>query len=381
MDTNNIIHSAIELINDSSSDDSDLWTDSSDEELLLLNDVEHRQVPKVENFCGIIFRMHEKTFQSHFRLTRGSFEIVRRAIGPMLEPKNKEGGHPNVPLEKAILSTIWLLSNQDSFREVSNLFDLSSSTTHKIFLNICGALCKIVNEYLHWPNLAEFQNKKQQFNNLRGPNDFPDVVCAVDGMHIEIPAPNVDPKSYYNRKGFHSIILQGICDAKCQFIDIFIGWPGATHDARVWRESPIGQALAEDPTLIPEGTHILGDSAYSLQPYLLTPFRDNGHLSRRQKLYNAKLSSKRVVIEQAFGRLRSRFRRLKFLNMSLINEMKIVVVAVCVLHNICIRNNDETELSNKQHCSNITAILQHCRNVLCLLGGICDICNYFITYT
>lgn len=163
-------------------------------------------------------------------------------------------------------------------------------------------------------------------------------------MHIEIPAPNVDSNSYYNRKGFHSIILQGICDARYQFIDIFIGWLGANHDARVWRESPIGQALAEDSTLIPEGTHIIGDSAYSLQSYLLTPFRDNGHLSQRQKLYNQKLSSKRVVIEQAFGRLKCRFRRLKFLNMSLMNEMKIIVVAACVLHNICIKHNDETEL-------------------------------------
>lgn len=234
----------------------------------------------------------------------------------MLEPNNSKGGHPNIPLEKSILLTIWLLANQDSFREVSNLFDLSRSTAHKIFLNVCNALCNTVNENLHWPNLQEFQYIRQQFNELRRANGFPDVVCVVDGMHIEIPAPQNDLQSYFNRKSFHSIILQGICDAKCQFIDIFIGWPGATHDARVWRESPIDQALEEDPTLIPEETHILRDSAYSLKPYLLTPYRDNGHLSARQKLYNQKLSSKRIVIEQAFGRLRCRFRRLKYLNMS-----------------------------------------------------------------
>nr|XP_012215711.1 PREDICTED: putative nuclease HARBI1 [Linepithema humile] len=345
----NVIHCAVEeLTNSDSSSDSDLWSDSSDEELLLLDDMERMKVPKVDNYYGTIYCMRDKTFQSHFRLTRSSFEIVRRAIGLILLPNNNEGGHPNVPLEKAILSTLWLLANQDSFREVSNLFDLSSSTTHKIFLDVCSALCSIVNKYLHWPNLAEFQCIRQQFDELRGPNNFPDVACAVDGMHIEIPAARDDPISYYNRKGFHSIILQGICDAKCQFIDIFIGWPGATHDARVWRESPIGQALAEDPTLLPEGTHIIGDSAYTLQPYLLTPFRNNGHLTPRQKLYNKKLSSKRVVIEQAFGKLRARFRRLEYLNMYLMNEMKIVVVAACVLHNICIRYNDETELSDDE---------------------------------
>src|SRR5580765_2155721 len=159
----------------------------------------------------------------------------------MLESNNNNGGHPNVPLEKAILSTLWLLANQDSFREVSNLFNLSRSTLHKLFYDVCGALCNMINEYLYWPNQAEFQNIRQEFIELRGPNGFPDVICAVDGMHIEIPAPRDDAMSYYNRKGFHSILLQGMCDAKCKFIDIFVGWPGATHDARMWRESPIGQ--------------------------------------------------------------------------------------------------------------------------------------------
>ncbi|EZA62188.1 hypothetical protein X777_02814 [Ooceraea biroi] len=35
--------------------------------------------------------------------------------------------------------------------------------------------------------------------------------------------------------------------------------------------------------------------------------------------------------------------------MSLTNEIKIVVVAACVLHNICIRYNDETEVSDSDH--------------------------------
>lgn len=135
------------------------------------------------------------------------------------------------------------------------------------------------NKYLHWPSLAEFLVIKQVFNELRRLNGFSDVICAVDGMHITILAPTIDPASYYNRKGLHSVILQGVCDAKCQFIDIFIGWPGATHDARVWKESPSGKALAEDPTLIPEGTHIIEDSAYDWHYHhfviMVTCLKDN----------------------------------------------------------------------------------------------------------
>ncbi|XP_018313650.1 putative nuclease HARBI1 [Mycetomoellerius zeteki] len=208
---------------------------------------------------------------------------------------------------------------------------------------MCKCLLNLANEYLHWPSEAKFRNIKQKFTTLRVGHSFPNVVGAVDGMHIPIPAPMEDSASYYNRKGFYSIILQGICDAECKFIDVFVGWPGSSHDARVWRESPIGCGLAEDNLRLPEGTHLLGDSAYPLHSYLMTPFRDNGHLSPRQSKYNTKLSSKRIVIEQTYGLLKGRFRRLQFLNMFLMNEMQTVVITCCILHNICIVHNDTYE--------------------------------------
>ena len=59
--------------------------------------------------------------------------------------------------------------------------------------------------------------------------------------------------------------------------------------------------------LIPTSGHIVGDSAY---PYdtLVCPYRDNGHLTKRQKEFNVVLSSTRVVIEQAFGSVKGRLR-------------------------------------------------------------------------
>jgi len=149
-----------------------------------------------------------------------------------------------------------------------------------------------------------------------------------------------DPVSYY-RKGFHSIILQGIADAKYKFIDVFVGWLGSSHDARVWRESPVGCGLAEDNI---RGIHLLGDSAYPLHSYLITSSR--GHLTRRQTNYNTKLSSKRIVIEQAFELLKERFHRLRFLHMFFMNEMQTVVIACCILHNICIIHNDTYEFDD-----------------------------------
>jgi len=48
----------------------------------------------------------------------------------------------------------------------------------------------------------------------------------------------------------------------------------------------------------------------------MTPFKDNGHVIRSQLEYNTKLSSIRLIIDRAFGILKSKFRRLKYLDIS-----------------------------------------------------------------
>ena len=63
---------------------------------------------------------------------------------------------------------------------------------------------------------------------------------------------------------------------------MFIGWPGKVHDARVFRNSLFGQNVAD---LWGDG-HMLGDSAYLNLPFLLSIFRDDGHLTDTQKNCN-----------------------------------------------------------------------------------------------
>ena len=43
----------------------------------------------------------------------------------------------------------------------------------------------------------------------------------------------------FNRKGFHSMQLQVVCDNEMKFTDVYCGWPGAVHDARILRNSPL----------------------------------------------------------------------------------------------------------------------------------------------
>ena len=87
------------------------------------------------------------------------------------------------------------------------------------------------------------------------------------------------------------------------------------------------------------GYYILGDSAYTLERWLMKPFQ--GRLTPEQLVYNHKTSRARVVVENAFGRLKGRWRCLMKRNDCKMDKIKIQVAACCVLHNLCESNDDE----------------------------------------
>lgn len=119
------------------------------------------------------------------------------------------------------------------------------------------------------------------------------------------------------------------------------GYPGSVHDARVFRLSPVKQYIANPQIYFPNDSHIIGDSAYGIHPHIMVPFRDNGHLTGLQNNFNLCLSSARMAIERAFGIWKHRWRSiLDCLPMVTLEKIPEYLIATCVLHNICILNND-----------------------------------------
>lgn len=169
---------------------------------------------------------------------------------------------------------------------------------------------------------------------------FPRVLGAVDGTFIPCRTPaHKEPSTYINRKGGISMTLQGICDANKLFLDVFIGFPSKTHDSRILRESFIYNELQQ---ICSDGDyHLVGDSAYPLLPFLMTPFKNIGHLSASQKRFNTKLCGTRVIIEQTFGLLKQRFRQLLHeVDFHTVDKICKFSLACCVLHNMCVLEND-----------------------------------------
>ncbi|CAL8370557.1 unnamed protein product [Boreogadus saida] len=80
---------------------------------------------------------------------------------------------------------------------------------------------------------------------------------------------------------------------------------------------------------------LLGDSAYIGQdfPFIISPRRDNGALTDADLRRNTDISRGRVIIEQAFGRMKCKWRRIRDLQNTCTVTIAKIILAACYLHN------------------------------------------------
>jgi len=92
--------------------------------------------------------------------------------------------------------------------------------------------------------------------------------------------------------------------------------------------------------------NLIGDGAYSLREWLLIPYKDYGRLTDTQRYFKKRFCATRVLIENSFGLLKSRFRQLLQLDIHSVDKITKFIVSSCVLHNLCIEMNDHIILED-----------------------------------
>lgn len=223
---------------------------------------------------------------------------------------------------------------------------------------------KMLNVFLNLRHLInhgtsyDYERLQTKFCKRARSRAFCKFVGAIDGTHIRIQCPRNKHDEYINHKGYYSIQVQAVADSDGKFTNVFVGFPGSVHDNRVFRNSP----LYKDRTYPLPGYYLLGDKGFvwfilnkrayvwnklHISGYpcrttpvpIITPFKP-AH-SEEQRRFNAAHSRARIVVECAFGILKTRWRNIfnRDLELSLENSIK-TTFAAFVLHNICILKND-----------------------------------------
>ncbi|XP_061076132.1 putative nuclease HARBI1 [Conger conger] len=228
-----------------------------------------------------------------------------------------------------------------SFQDAVSLgAGVSQSAVSAAIHTVCGSLVRHADEHVAFPSSPRRRLRAQQ--DFRAACGLPRVLGAVDCTHVQLRAPPTRPLAYVNRKGAHSVNIQVTCDANRLVTHVCARYPGSTRDARILANSALPAAFrghaAADGCLV-------GDDAYPLKTWLLTPYA--APATPGQRAFNRALGQARAVIDRTLAALKARFRCLDRSCGTLQyspQRVSAFFVACCVLHNMAARTGGALDL-------------------------------------
>ena len=286
----------------------------------------------------------EAQYINHYRMTKGTFQFLCERYGKMLKKQTTRLRQP-IPYPKRLAIVIHWMAHCLTFTQLAALYAIAKSTAIAIVHEGITVLHKeLVPESIRLPTGSEFDQVMYDFKSLCGL-----LLCAgaLDGTFMRIRKPSVFGDTYYCYKRFTAIIVLGCVDARGVFTYVNSGRPGSVGDSYTFRHCLLGKKIRDkewlnnDPKRI-EGVdvqpYIVADSAFRLSSSVMKCFDEShGRLSRRKRSFNYALIRTRRVVEQAFGRLKGRWKIMDGCNLNDPTFASRVAVVCCALHNVCER--------------------------------------------
>ena len=276
----------------------------------------------------------------NLRMTKQQFYKLLEQISPHIATGANCPNYRALPPCKKLAMTIYYLADTGSLVRTANTFGVDRSTASKIVRFVCLQIYQHLSpRYIKLPKTEkEMQESIVRFSRKR---NMPQAFGAIDGTHVKIIAPREDSTAYFNYKQFYSLNVQAVCDGVGIFMNVDCRWPGAAHDARVFKHSRVNLELAsgEIPqtlaTLFPESpklrNYIIGDPAYPLLPHVMKEV--HRVTTPEEASFNECLRLARNPIECAFGRLKARWRILGQTMLLGLESLPSVIITCFVLHN------------------------------------------------
>ncbi|XP_023932344.1 putative nuclease HARBI1 [Lingula anatina] len=203
---------------------------------------------------------------SRYRLNRRGIQKLVQLIGGGLERPTKRS-KALTPLQQ-VLTALRFFATGTFQSAIGDLHGISQPAASRAISAVAAAIAasddpELAVSFPHDP--VDVRRTQQELFRVAG---FPRVLGCLDGTMVPILAPHDDEYLYVCRKGYHAINVQAVCDARLLFTNVVCQFPGSTHDSFIWRQSGLGTAFESGD--MPSG-FILGDSAYVLRPWLMTP--------------------------------------------------------------------------------------------------------------
>lgn len=279
-----------------------------------------------------------------FRMSKTSVMALADLLKPHVQRQDTKY-RLAIPVLIRVACTLFKLAQGASLFICSEMFAIGKSTVSILLREVVNAINDTMGHEITWPRGDRLRDCQTDFQNLCG---LPACVGAIDGTHISIAKPQHGPADYYYFKsGGYTLNCQAVVDNHKRFIDLFLGMPGSTNDARMLRRSSLHEL--GNHNMLFERQHgvdgfslfLVGDSGYPLLPWLMVPHRGPGQLSIAELLFNKRLRRGRCVVENAFGILKQTFKELLQKSQLHVTFMPDVILSCAILHNVLLGQSAE----------------------------------------
>ena len=311
-----------------------------------------RRLPRNNGWFDHVWNTYSHTrFKKTFRVSKATFNFILGRIEHDLQ-RDTVAEEP-IPPAFRLAVCLYRLTRGDYFYTIAEMTGLGNST-------VCGIVSEVAKAIInnlwsdqvlrHFPrNEEEFREKILDMEEFR---QFPCSWAAIDGCHIPLKCPTGGlqaNKEYHNFKNFYSVVLMGMVDARRRFVWVSYGFPGNSHDSIIFQSTSLWSKITGGQTIPDIGKDVegvkvpplmLGDSAFPFQSWLMKPYT-SAVLTPSQQYFNYRLSRARMVIEEAYGELKGKWRGvLQRKCESAQEEVRDNTLACIALHNICIEQGE-----------------------------------------
>lgn len=266
-------------------------------------------------------------FHHRFRLLKTTTRFILSLLDGHIEVID-DGGVEIFP-EHQLLFTLRYFATGTISATYREFVGIRRTTGKLIVGRVCEVLAFLRSRIIHFPRCdSEIKRIEKEFFSIA---KIPHCIGVIGCTHVRLTAIGTGEKAetYKNANNFLSLKVQIVCDANSKIENIVARWPGAAQESVIFSNSKLCQQFENGDM---GESVLLGDCAYPLRKYLLTPI--DKPTSAAKIRYNEALLKTRNSLGTTCDLWKRRFPIL-INGMAETNEwIQCVVVATAVLHNI-----------------------------------------------
>ncbi|XP_046384539.1 putative nuclease HARBI1 [Ischnura elegans] len=278
------------------------------------------------------YLMPDAAYQGLYRLNKALTTELVEELEPHMHQAERS---TSIPTKLKVLCALHFFG-QGSYQKSAGSdchLGLSQAAVSRAIEEVTEAMNspQVLTRWVHFPQTRN--ERRQAIQENYQATGFPGVLGFVDGTHVAIRAPSERENLYVNRKSYHSLNAQMVCDSRLRILNCVARYPGSTHDSFIWRNPEVCREMR---TVWESGERcwLLGDSGYPHQPWLQTPILDAVEGSPEENYTKLHVRA-RSAVERCFGVLKSRFRCLHRTLEYAPAKVGRIINACTILHNMC----------------------------------------------